>query len=89
MFSATVFEWIGTTMGILGSVMVASKSRYSPYGWIAFLMSSMSLAKFGFMTGAYGLLTLEAVFICTNVLGLWQWLISPYIEGKKTEKTKG
>jgi nicotinamide riboside transporter PnuC len=89
MLSATVFEWTGTAMGILGSVMVSSKTRFSPYGWIAFLVSSLSLARFGFMTGAYGLLTLEIVFVCTNVLGLWRWLLSPYIESTKAKKMKG
>jgi hypothetical protein len=89
MISATVFEWFGTAMGILGSVLIASKTRYSPFGWIAFLLSSASLARFGFMTGAYGLLTLETVFILTNLTGLWRWLISPYIESIKGKNSKG
>lgn len=81
MLSATFFEWTGTVAGILGAAMIASKSRVSPFGWIAFLISSSSLGVFAWLSGAYGLLTLESVFFVTNVVGLWRWLLSPYIQG--------
>jgi nicotinamide riboside transporter PnuC len=80
MIIATVFEWIGTCSGILGAAMIASKAKISPFGWIAFLISSCSLSVFAFLTGAFGLLTLELVFVLTNIAGLWNWLLKPYIK---------
>lgn len=84
MLSATFFEWLGTAAGILGAGMISSKTRFSPYGWIAFIISSSSLAVYAWMSDAYGLLTLESVFLLTNLVGLWRWLLSPYIERMKS-----
>lgn len=86
MLSATFFEWVGTGTGILGAAMISSKTSLSPFGWIAFILSSSNLAVFAWLTGAYGLLTLEAVFLLTNLVGLWRWLLSPYIESIRANR---
>lgn len=88
MFSATFFEWVGTGAGILGAAMISSKTRLSPFGWIAFILSSSNLAVYAWMSGAFGLLTLEVVFLMTNLVGLWRWLLSPYIEKIKSQQNK-
>ena len=77
MLLQTVFEWAGTVAGIAGAALVASHSRYSPYGWISFLISSSCMSCFAMMTQAWGLMLLEACFILTNLLGLWRGLIQP------------
>ncbi|MBI6882849.1 nicotinamide mononucleotide transporter [Pseudomonas putida] len=89
MILSTIFEWIGTCSGILGAAMVASKTRFSPFGWIAFMLSSLNLGIFAYLTDANGLLLLESVFFLTNVLGLWQWLIKPYIERSNEQSDQG
>lgn len=89
MIDATFFEWMGTGAGILGAAMISSKTRFSPYGWIAFIISSTNLSVFALMTQAYGLFTLELVFIVTNVVGLWRWLISPYIQRYRSQEKEG
>lgn len=82
----TVFEWVGTIFGITGAALVSSKTRWSSFGWVAFLVSSLSLCAFGFITGAYGLFILEMCFVLTNINGLRNWLILPYIEKMKGQK---
>ncbi|WP_338924098.1 nicotinamide mononucleotide transporter (plasmid) [Pseudomonas silesiensis] len=77
-------EWSGTFTGIAGALLVASNTRYSPWGWLSFLISSTCMAGFAGLTGAYGLLLLECCFFLTNVLGLWRWLLLPYIEKRTT-----
>ncbi|AYG47647.1 hypothetical protein DV532_25460 (plasmid) [Pseudomonas sp. Leaf58] len=75
----TFFEWMGAATGIAGAAMVASHSKYSPYGWISFLVSSSCMSVFAVMTQAWGLLLLESCFILTNLLGLWRGLIQPFV----------
>lgn len=65
---------------------MSSNTRYSPYGWIGFIIASFNLTIFAWMTDAFGLLTLEAVFFLTNLVGLWRWLLSPYIRRTKEQK---
>lgn len=79
----TVFEWVGAVAGIAGAAMVASHSRFSPYGWVSFLISSISMSCFALLTAAWGLLLLEFCFILTNLLGLWNSLIKPYVHNRR------
>jgi hypothetical protein len=74
----SILEWTGAVSGIAGAAMVASHSRYSPYGWISFLLSSGCMACFAVMTHAWGLMLLETCFVLTNLLGLWKGLIKPW-----------
>jgi len=78
MLLQTVLEWTGAATGITGAAMVASHSRYSPYGWICFLISSMCMSCFAVITQAWGLMLLEACFFLTNLLGLWRGLVAPW-----------
>ncbi|MDT8924960.1 hypothetical protein RBE51_19415 [Pseudomonas taiwanensis] len=80
----TVFEWVGAATGIAGAAMVASHSKYSPYGWISFLVSSSCMSVFAVMTQAWGLLLLESCFILTNLLGLWRGLIQPFVRNNSS-----
>ena len=66
----TVIEWIGTLFGIAGAVLLSCNVRLSPWGWWLFLVSSISLCAFAVMVGAWGLLALNACFVCTNVNGI-------------------
>lgn len=73
----SALEFIGAGSGIFGALVIASNTAYSPYGWIAFLISSVSLAFFAVHCRTWGLLSLQVCFCATNLIGLWQWLISP------------
>ncbi len=78
-----IFEWTATFFGVLGAVTVASNSKFSPLGWIAFLISSITCSIFAYLTESFGLLTLQLVFILTNLMGLWRWLIEPYFKRER------
>lgn len=86
MLLQTVIEWTGTVTGVLGAVVVASNTKYSPLGWISFLICSLSMACYGYMTEAWGLLTLEVCFVLTNLMGLWRWLIKPTLERRRAHQ---
>jgi nicotinamide riboside transporter PnuC len=80
---ALILEWSGTFTGIAGALLVASNTRHSAWGWVSFLISSTCIAGFAWLTQANGLLLLESCFILTNLLGLWRWLLRPYIDKRK------
>lgn len=72
-----LIEWLGAAAGMIGALLIASNTIYSPYGWIAFGVSSVSLVVFAVRLKAWGLLSLQLCFCLTNAIGLWRWLIEP------------
>ena len=34
-------EWTGAALGLLGAFLLATNSRFSRFGWVAFLVSNM------------------------------------------------
>ena len=70
-----ILEWTGSITGLVGSVMVASHTRVSKYGWMLFLVSSLSLSAFAIVLGKYGLMVQQLGFAAINVFGLVRaWL---------------
>ena len=44
-------EWIGSLSGLVGAFLLATHTRVSRYGWLAFLAAN--LAMIGFAVGMY------------------------------------
>ena len=78
--SLRVIEAAGTIFGIAGALMIALRFEGFAYGWIGFAISSIAMAVFAFHIRAWGLLLLQICFVCTNGIGLWNWLILPAIQ---------
>lgn len=71
----SIMEWVGSAFGIAGAVLLSCNVQLSSWGWWLFLVSSISLCVFAVMTGAWGLLALNACFVCTNINGIVRcWL---------------
>lgn len=75
--SPKFIEWSGAVMGLLGSVILALNLDISGYGFVAFLISNLCWLAFGFKTRAWGLVTMQAGFTLTSLMGLYNWLIKP------------
>jgi hypothetical protein len=43
MINLFVLEWIGSLAGILGAFLLATNTKASKYGWIAFLAANLAL----------------------------------------------
>ena len=41
----TAFEWGGALLGLLGAFLLATHSRVSRYGWLAFLAANMAMIR--------------------------------------------
>lgn len=69
----SVAEWTGCTLGVIGAFLVATNSRVSAWGFVAFLLSNVAWIVFAVVEGKTGLLVQQVFFTATSLLGLWQW----------------
>lgn len=65
-------EWGGALMGLLGAFLLATHTKISRYGWIAFLAANILMAAFAIMIGKNGLLIQQIGFTFTSLLGMWR-----------------
>ncbi|MRD49355.1 hypothetical protein GHT07_18930 [Caenimonas koreensis DSM 17982] len=66
----TSLEWTGSLLGLVGAYLLATHSRVSRYGWIAFLAANVAMMVFALGIDRYGLLVQQAGFMGTSLLGL-------------------
>lgn len=69
---ATVMEWAGCLIGLLGAFLLATNTRVSRYGWLAFLVANFCMIALAMMIDRYGLLIQQVGFTATSVLGLYR-----------------
>ena len=71
-------EWIGSLSGLVGAFLLATHTRGSRYGWLAFLAAN--LGWFGFVCGKhrYGLRVQQVGFRAPSLLGIYRaWRCAP------------
>lgn len=66
------FEWAGCALGLLGAFLLATNTRFSRYGWIAFFFANIAMIGLAVLIGGNGLLLQQAGFVATSVLGLYR-----------------
>ena len=67
-----VLEWTGSLSGLLGAFLLATQSRVSRYGWLAFLSANVAMIAFALGIGRYGLLVQQIGFMATSLLGIYR-----------------
>ena len=72
----TSIEWLASISGILGALLLAANIRGSGYGFLLFLISSLSWTYVAYETSQLALLTNQAVFVSINILGVQRWLLN-------------
>jgi len=65
-------EWVGSLLGLLGAFLLATHTRLSRYGWLAFLAANLAMIAFALGIGRYGLLVQQVGFMGTSLLGLYR-----------------
>lgn len=78
-----LMEWVAAGLGLLGAGLLATNSRWSAYGWLAFLGSNVRWITYAQQLAAWGLLAQQVGFTATSVLGVWRWRV-----GRQTPETK-
>lgn len=67
-----VFEWSGSILGLLGAFLLATHTRASRYGWLAFFAANVAMIAFALGIDRYGLLVQQLGFMGTSILGLYR-----------------
>lgn len=70
-------QWAGCATGLLGSLLLALRNRYSCWGWIFFLVSNGFWIAFAIETDVPALVVMQLGFTATSLLGVWKWLVGP------------
>lgn len=68
----TILEWSGALLGLLGAFLLATHTRFSRYGWIAFFAANLAMIGFSLGIHRYGLLLQQTGFVATSILGLYR-----------------
>lgn len=63
-------EWAGCFAGLLGAFLLATHTRVSRYGWLAFLAANLLMIAFAAAIRHYGLLVQQVGFMGTSLLGI-------------------
>jgi len=69
-----IIEWSGSLMGLVGAFLLALNTQISGWGFVAFLVSNLFWIAFALRQKAWGLLTMQAGFTASSVLGILRWL---------------
>jgi hypothetical protein len=67
-------EWLGAILGVLGSLMMSMNRRYSRYAWYPWIASNLLLMVFAAGIAAWGIFSMQAIFLAINANGALRWL---------------
>jgi drug/metabolite transporter (DMT)-like permease len=67
-------EWIGCGFGVFGALLLATNTRLSGWGFIAFLVSNCCWIGHGLLQDKPSLIYMQAVMTFTSLLGAYRWL---------------
>lgn len=70
-------EISAAVFGVLGTLLLAGRSRFAGWGFVAYLVSNAGWLAFAWDRGLWALLAQQAVFTGCSVYGIWNWLVRP------------
>lgn len=66
--------WIGSALGLAGSLVLALNAPYSGYGFLAYLGSNFAWFYHGVKTRTWALVVMQVGFTATSLVGLRNWV---------------
>ena len=72
-----ILQWSGCVTGVLGSALLACRSKWSGWGFALFLFSNGLWIDYGILTHTFGLIVMQVAFTVTSIIGIWRWLVLP------------
>lgn len=79
-----MLEYLGAATAIIGSLMITHKLPGYTYGFVFFLVASVSLAVYFLHNEQYGAFVMELIFIYSNVIGIRNWIFGEVKNGTTT-----
>ncbi len=76
----TIQQWLelaSASLGVAGSLLLATKCRAAGWAFVLWLASNAGWIAFGAAQGLRFLVAQHVVFAATSVLGIWTWLALP------------
>lgn len=80
MSGAAWIEALAAAMGLLGTALLACKSRWAGWGFVAYLVSNVGWLWFATQHGHWGLFWQQVGFTFFSLVGIRQWLLVPVDE---------
>lgn len=77
------YQWLGCWFGLAGAFCVAGRSALAGWGFVLFLISNLFWVAFSLATATPGLLVMQFGFVLTSLLGIFQWLITPWMAARR------
>ena len=72
----TFLKWFGTALGVCGALVIALNIPISGWGFVAFLISSVSWTIAGVLMKEPSIVILQVTFTAVNLIGIYRWLIA-------------
>lgn len=73
-----VAEMMGATNGLIGAYLLAFKTRYTKFGWIAYLLSNCCWLVFAILLQRNWLLVQTIGFTVSSLIGIWNHILSEH-----------
>jgi len=76
----TALEWSACVMGLLGALVLATNTRISRWGWLAFFLANLCSVGFAVGIERYGLMLQQLGFVATSLLGMARTGLLPGVD---------
>lgn len=70
-------EISAAAFGVLGTALLAGRSRFAGWGFVAYLASNAGWLFFSAERGLWALFAQQVVFTLVSGYGVWTWLLRP------------
>jgi hypothetical protein len=78
-------EMLSAGLGLLGAILLATKSRYAGLAFVAWFVSNLGWLIFGAHNDHWFFFVQQIGFTVTSVLGIWNWLVNPALRQAQAE----
>ena len=73
-------ELVSALTGMLGALLLATRSRYAGWAFVLWLVSNVGWIIFGAGNQYWFFIVQQVVFTVTSLIGIYRWLIAPSLE---------
>lgn len=88
MSAPLLLEAGSAVLGLSGALLLATKSRWAGWAFVLWLGSNVGWIWFGASGGHLWLVAQNVGFSITSVMGVWTWLVEPWIDRQVLDSTK-
>jgi len=75
-----MLEIISAALGVCGALLLAVKSPYAGWAFVAYLISNIGWIVFGIAFEHWALVVQNIVFALTSLIGICIWLLKPVLQ---------